>query len=259
MRTPTIAALGIAAYLVILVATIPASLVAARAGVALPGLELSEASGTLWNGAARAHLATAGGEVTLDALHWRFLPQHLASGRLAFDVSASGPGVDAHATLGRGLARWELRDTRGQAEAPLAVAIVPWIAPWRPEGTLVFAVASASWDEREARGEGSIEWRRAAVALSEVRPLGSYRLVARADGGPAQLSVTTIDGPLRVAGLGTLTPPRRLAFSGEARGEGDAAKALEPLLDLLGPRRPDGARAVEVRMTWSQGAVEKTR
>ena len=167
MRTPTIAALGIAAYLVILVATIPASLVAARAGVALPGLELSEASGTLWNGAARAHLATAGGEVTLDALHWRFLPQHLASGRLAFDVSASGPGGDAHAT-------------RGQAEAPLAVAIVPWIAPWRPEGTLVFAVASASWDEREARGEGSIEWRRAAVALSEVRPLGSYRLVARA-------------------------------------------------------------------------------
>jgi general secretion pathway protein N len=248
MRTPAIAALGIAAYLAILVATIPASLVAARSGTALPGLELAEASGTLWNGAARARLATGGGQVTLDALNWRFLPLHLASGRLAFDVSASGPGVDAHAMVGRSLGGWELRDARGQAEAPLAVVLVPWIAPWRPEGTLQFAVASLSWDEREARGEASLEWRRAAVALSEVRPLGSYRLVARADGGPAQLSVTTIDGSLRIAGQGTLTPPRRLAFSGEARGEGDAAKALEPLLDLLGPRRPDGARAVEVRM-----------
>ena len=248
MRIPAIAALGIAAYVAFLVATIPASMVAARAAGAVPGLELSESSGTLWNGAARARLATAGGQVTLDSLHWHFLPAHLASGRLAFDVDASGPGVDAHAAIGRSVGAWELRDGRGQSEAPLAMAIAPWIAPWRPEGALTFAIPSASWDEREARGDATIEWRRAAVALSEVHPLGSYRLVAHADTGPAQVSVTTIEGPLTVSGKGTLTPPHRLAFSGEARGEGDAAKALEPLLDLLGPRRPDGARAVEVRM-----------
>jgi hypothetical protein len=81
--------------------------------------------------------------------------------------------------------------------------------------------------------------------------------VAHAEAGPAQLSVPTLEGPLTVIGTGTLTPPHRLAFSGEARAEGESAKALEPLLDLLGPRRPDGARSVEVRMTWSQGAVER--
>jgi general secretion pathway protein N len=259
MRIATIAALGIAAYVVTLVATIPASVVAARAAGALPGLELSEPSGTLWNGAALARLVTPGGQVTLDSLYWHFLPVHLASGRLAFDVSASGPGVDVHAAIGRSVGAWELRDARGQAEAPLAVAIAPWLAPWRPEGALTFAVPSGSWDEREARGDATIEWHRAAVALSEVHPLGAYRLVAHADAGSAQISVTTIEGPLTVSGKGTLTPPHRLAFSGEARGEGVAAKALEPLLDLLGPRRPDGARAVEVRLTWSQGAVEKIK
>ena len=63
-----------------------------------------------------------------------------------------------------------------------------------------------------------------------------------------ELKVTTLEGPLRITGQGTLASPARLAFSGEARAEGDAAKALEPLLDLLGARRPDGARALEWRL-----------
>ena len=39
-----------------------------------------------------------------------------------------------------------------------------------------------------------------------------------------------------------------MTFSGEARGEGANAAALEPLLNLMGPRRPDGARSIEVRI-----------
>jgi len=60
--------------------------------------------------------------------------------------------------------------------------------------------------------------------------------------------VTTIKGPLRVTGSGTASPSSGFTFKGEARGEGEAAKALEPLLDLMGPRRPDGARALELRL-----------
>jgi len=47
-----------------------------------------------------------------------------------------------------------------------------------------------------------------------------------------------------VSGEGTLEALARFAFSGEARGEGPDAAALTPLLDLLGPRRPDGSRAL---------------
>jgi general secretion pathway protein N len=103
------------------------------------------------------------------------------------------------------------------------------------------------WKDGEARGAANVEWRDAAVALTDVKPIGSYRLEARGEGGPARLSVTTLSGPLRISGKGEATATRG-SFSGEARGEGDSAKALEPLLDLLGPRRPDGARALEVRL-----------
>jgi len=249
MRARTIAALGIAAYVAFLVATIPASVVAARLGAVAAGrVMLAEESGTLWRGAARARVIGRGGPVFVDRLEWRFRPARLASGRLAFDITAAAQGFDVRVQVARGLTHWEFNDVAAHAEAALATAFAPWIASWRPAGTLIVAAPGVSWDERQTRGEVRVEWRNAALSLSEVRPLGSFRLDARGEGGPAQLSVSTLEGPLRIAGQGTFTPPSRLAFSAEARGEGDEAKALEPLLDLLGPRRPDGARAVELRL-----------
>ena len=249
MRTRSIAALGAAAYVAFLVATIPASVVAARLGdVAAGRITLTEESGTLWRGVARARVIGHGGPVFVDRLGWRFRPARLAAGRLAFDITAAAQGFDVRVQVARALTGWEFNDIAAHAEAALFTAFAPWIAGWRPAGTLIVAAPNVSWDERQTRGEARLEWRNAALSLSDVRPLGSYRLDARAGGGPAQLSLSTLEGPLRISGHGTFTPPSRLVFSGEARGEGDAAKALEPLLDLLGPRRPDGARSVEVRV-----------
>jgi hypothetical protein len=39
--------------------------------------------------------------------------------------------------------------------------------------------------------------------------------------------------------------PARITFNGEARAEAASAKALEPLLNILGPAKSDGARALE--------------
>lgn len=248
MRLRAIAALGIAAYIVFLVGTTPASFVAARVSAALPGrVTLTDTRGTLWAGSARARVIAHGGPVFFDRLEWRLEPSRLAAGRLAFDVRAVARGLDARLQVARGFSGWELRDVAARAESALVTAFAPWLAPWRPEGTLVIASPTMQWDEREARGQLSLEWRDAALSLSEVRPLGSYRLEARAEGGPARLSVTTLDGALKVSGQGTFTLPSRLAFSGEARAEGEQAKALEPLLDFIGARRPDGARALEIR------------
>ena len=248
MRLKAIAVLAIAAYIVSLVAITPASFVAARVSAALPGrVTFTDASGTLWTGSARAQVIAQGGPVFFDRIQWRLRPSRLAAGRLAFDVQAVARGLDAQLQVARGFSGWELRDVAARAEAAIIIAFTPWVATFRPEGILVIASPAIAWDEREARGQLSLEWRDAAVSLSEVRPLGSYRLEARAEGGPARLTVATLDGALKVSGQGTFTPPSRLAFSGEAHAEGEQAKALEPLLDLIGARRPDGARALEIR------------
>ena len=249
MRARSIAALGTAAYALFLAATMPASVLAPRAAAASRGaLALTDAQGSAWNGSAHAVVSTTGGAIAFDEMRWRFLPERLASGRIAFALSAAGAGANAHATLERGWSDWRLRALEAHIEATAASAALPWVAPWRPEGVVTVAAPELQWSDDETRGTMQAEWHGAAVALSPVHPLGSYRLEARGDGGPMKLSVATIDGPLRVTGHGTFSPPSRASFSGEARAEGDAARSLDPLLDLMGPRRADGARALELRL-----------
>jgi general secretion pathway protein N len=243
MRPVTLAVLGIAAYAVFLAATVPARFVAER--ISVPGaIELSDAQGTLWNGRAHAIVAAGGPAATLDTVRWRFLPARLASARLAFALDASGPGLEGHAEVERGPGAFGARDVHARADAAALAAFVPLAAGWGPEGSITLAAPALAWDGHVAHGAALLEWRDAALAIAAVRPLGSYRLEARSDGGPARITLATLDGTLRLAGTGTFTPPGALAFAGDARAEGPSAAALEPLLDLIGPRRADGARTL---------------
>jgi general secretion pathway protein N len=245
-RTLALAALGVAAYLVFLAALMPASVVAER--LRLDGVVLDDVRGTAWKGSARAVVRLPQASLALDTLEWRFLPMRLMAGKLAFELHATAPGLDAHAQVARGFSGIEMRDLQARGEARALAPFAPLAATWQPQGTITVEAPSLVYDGRELRGEGRAEWRGAALSLSEVRPLGSYRALLSAPGGPAKITVTTIDGPLRVSGDGTLTLPSAFAFSGEARGEGVAAAQLEPLLNLVGPRRADGAR----ELRWSQ-------
>jgi general secretion pathway protein N len=242
VRARTIAILGIAAYAVFLVATLPASVVARW--IAMPGvLELAEARGTLWSGSARA----VAGAAQLDTLRWRFEPARLAAGRLAFAVDGYGAGLEGHGRIDRGFGALEVRDLHVRGDAAALATFAPLAAGWQPDGRLTLDAPAIAWDGREARGTARLEWHDAAIALSSVRPLGSYRVDARGEGGPVKVDVTTLDGALRVTGKGTYTPAGSLTFGGEARAAPSAQAALDPLLNLMGPRRPDGARTLELR------------
>jgi general secretion pathway protein N len=231
------------------VATAPASFVAARVQDASRGsIAFQDVSGTAWNGRARATLALPASSVQLDEVRWRFRPASLASGRFAFDVQAGASGLGLAGELGRSVALWEARDIRVEGPANALTAVVPLLAAWRPEGALSAQAAALSWNDREMRGEARIEWRGAAIGLSQVRPLGSYRADVRGEGATAKIAVTTAEGALRITGQGSISAPMRVAFTGEARAEGPSATALRPLLDLMGPRRPDGAHELRWRL-----------
>ena len=248
MRAPALAAIGIAAYAVFLVATLPASIVLASAQKAEPGkFDVREANGTIWRGSAKLTVNTPGGPIPVDRFEWRWLPSRLLTARLALDIAASAPGLEAHYVGARTLGGWEARDLEARGDAAKLVTILPWIAAWRPEGSITVTSPRLDTDGVEVRGTAKVEWRGAAVAMSDVRPLGTYRADIEAQGHAGKVAISTVTGPLRITGQGTLTPPSRIAFSGEARGDAESAKALEPLLSSLGTARPDGARALEWR------------
>src|SRR5471032_2462529 len=159
MRVPAMAALGAAAYGIFLVATLPASFVAARASAAVPGrVEFTETHGTFWHGNTRARIHTAGGDVLLERIEWRLLPARLASGRIAFDVTAAGRGLDASSQVARGFTGWELRDFTARGDAAALTPLAPMIAAWQPEGRVAISSAEIEWNETRAQGDLHAEW-----------------------------------------------------------------------------------------------------
>ena len=246
MRLRSIVALAVVAYLIFAVVTLPARLVAHVASV--PGtIELDDARGTLWNGSAHARVFGVGGSLDLDSITWRFQPARLVAGRIAFAFETQGDAIEGNGRIERGLATWEARDLHAKARAEALTPLAPLAASWRPVGLLDLDVPAFTWDGSEGRGSAEARWREAALAISEVRPLGSYRAQASAEGGPARIVLSTLDGPLRVSGSGTLDARGALTFTGEARSDPASAAALKPLLDLMGPVRADGARSFEWR------------
>jgi general secretion pathway protein N len=248
-RTAALAALGLAAYAVFLLFTVPAPYIAARVlDITKGAVMLTGAKGTLWHGDARARVfPRRGPPVEIDALAWRFQPARLLAGRLSFDVKLAAAGLQGELEAARAPGGWQARDLVVRGDAAGLASVAPILAALRPTGAITLAAPRLDWDGEALRGDAMAEWRGAAVGWSEVRPLGSYRANLRATQGPAQVSVVTLDGPLRMTGQGTLTPPMGLTFSGEARADAAQAQALEPLMALMGPKRADGAHAIEWR------------
>jgi general secretion pathway protein N len=240
--------LGVVAYVVFLLATMPASFVVGSAQKAEPGrFEASNVTGTAWSGSARIVLRTAGGPLTLDRVSWHWLPASLITAQLAYRLDASGKDIQASAVGSRGFTRWALTGLAAKAPASVLAYWLPAATAIRPEGAVSLSAQRIETDGVETRGDALIEWQDAGVVLSDVKPLGTYRAQVAADGKTANVTLTSAKGPLRLSGKGTISPPGRLAFSGEARADAPAAKELEPLLLLLGPARADGARALEWR------------
>lgn len=248
-RALRLATLGIAAYSLFLLATIPASLVADRVRTGTNAMvRLTEARGTLWNGSARAIISPAGSApIAIDILTWNWRPARLFAGEIALAAHASAGDFVAEFQAARSFAGWELRGLAARADASRLAAFVPLVAPWQPRGAISVASPRLAWDGQALTGELAIEWRGATTALSEVRPLGTYKVEVKAAGAHARIAVTTLHGPLRIQGAGTLALPARVSFQGEARAESAQAAALEPLLALLGPKRADGANAIDWR------------
>jgi general secretion pathway protein N len=241
--------LGVVAYAAFLAALTPASFIAARISAATQGGVLLEgAQGTIWRGEARARVfPRRGAPVDLDRIAWRFEPSRLFAGQLAYDVKLAASGLTGDLVAARTFSGWQARNLAVRGDAAGLAAFAPLLAALRPTGAISITSTRLDWNGESLAGEAIAEWRAAAVGWSEVRPIGSYRATLNGTQGPAKVAVTTLEGPLRITGQGTLTPPTGLAFNGEARAEAAQAVALEPLLGLIGTKRPDGAHVFEWR------------
>lgn len=242
------------------VAFVPASFADAALAHATQGrVRLAQAEGTIWNGSARLVLAEGRAAASGDAARGRAADGALVAGvaipgRVDWSIRALPLLVgqlDAQLRLDR-VARpvrvhgnWgEVRIDAGAIELP-SVELGGLGSPWntvRPSGAL-----RLSWENLVLRpagldGRARIELREASSAMTPVRPLGSYRIDVVGSGSRAELSIATIDGPLRLQGNGSFDANRGLRFVAEASAEARERDRLQSFLGLIGPR--EGERTI---------------
>jgi general secretion pathway protein N len=197
-------------------------------------LRLVYANGTIWSGTAM--LALSDGKQARILPHrvsWQVQWRALFAGRIAVEIlhaAVDGPLRLSYDRNGINL-------DPGSALLPAGLLTVVG-APFNtisPGGTLVLR-----WDKLRMAGNGfdgeiSMEWRAAQSALSPVSPLGDYRLVARANSGNGDLTLTTLSGPLILEGVGKFSEGK-LQFSGTADAVPHMRASLNGLIGVLGPR-----------------------
>ena len=219
-------------------------------------LLLTDARGSVWYGSALPVLTGGPGSRDASAL----------PGRVEWKLALHGLAVELRARQSCCL-RGELRALIRPGFGRLSVQLLPaesntvgqWPASWlvglgTPWNTLQLGGTlrltstglTVEWVQGRTRFTGDVErsFAGASSRIATLDTLGSYRLSVHgnaASGDAASVSLTTIDGALRLSGQGEWTA-NGLRFRGEAQAAEGSETALNNLLNIIGRRQ--GARSV---------------
>jgi len=239
---------GVLLYLVFLVAQAPAWLLATGLDRASGGqVALEFPSGSVWNGKARALTIQAanGKAVRVALLSWSFLPHRLLSGELGFHVTSDDPLAIGSAEVGTGLSGvGHVRHAKFIVGSSVLLPLAPLLDFVQPAGTLQLQADELRVAGGKPEGDAVVEWRGAGTKLSQVRPLGDYRINVTAAQDGIRYDVNTVNGPLRVEGRGSFVPNGPRKFAGTARADPPFQSQLQDLLRLLGRDQGQGVFAL---------------
>ena len=245
MKRGVLIAAGVAAFLVGLVAMVPATQVARRLP---PGATLAGVSGTIWSGEARS-LAVNGRP--FGALAWSCRPWRLLVLKWSCGLTLSPPGGkvtgDLSGNFGGELAARELRGR-------VPIAVFEGIATPRGwTGDLELDVGEVRFaNRRPASAVGTVYLRRLRAPGANGQLLGDFELVVGEGtvGGEALSGrLRDLGGPLHVRGAVELYDDGRYLLSGDAAPGPGAGPAIFDTLGFLAPPDSQGRRPFTIEGT----------
>ena len=244
-RSKFIAA-GVAAFLVFLVAMVPANQLAGRMP---PGLALTGVGGTIWSGRA-ANFAVNG--KSLGALGWFCRPWTLLLLEWSCRVTLRPAGGEILADLSGGFDGVAIEGSGIRGQVPIT-AFEGIATPRGWTGTLELDVERLRIvNQRPEEATGTLFVRALKAPGSRGEPLGDFQLVVGEGAvGTDTLTgrLTDLGGPLRVRGAIELKRDGSYLMSGEAAPGPGAGPAIFDTLAFLGPPDDLGRRPFTVEGT----------
>lgn len=238
-------ALLVAIYVLLLVATAPATLVA-KVLSAQPGIALEHLSGSVWHGAVdQISIPSTVGTVQIQNLQWDMQWRYLLRGELALKIAMAD--VVGSLTVARGFSGLRVAQADLALPADELGQFLPQLGIGQPGGEVQFQTQGFALTEGTSN-EASVVWRNATLNLSPVQPLGDYRLQLLSEGGKINARLETQAGKLRLDGNGAWSRQDGLSFKGSARAAPGYATQLQALLVLCGQDRGDGVHVFNLQV-----------
>lgn len=238
-KTWLLVALGLLAYVVFALITLPASVVASR--LQALGVNAGGVTGTAWNGSAQVVQI---GQINLGALTWKLHILPLFTLRAVADIKVTRSDGFAQGTVSATRQTFALKDTT--ASLPLAM-LPPQVAPGGWTGTLNAKLASLTlangWPTQI---DGTIEALELTGPARRPANIGSYQVKFPAQSSTPEVlagSVNDISGPVQIAGTIQLkAADRSYLVEGLVATKPDAPPDFARTLEYLGPPDEQGRR-----------------
>ncbi len=212
-------------------------------------LTLGDAQGTLWRGSAFVGGAAGDNSPVTPLLpgrfSWKISPLALL-GMVSMELE-NPEALAQPVTFRGGWSHWQLSPSALLLPAEGLSGLGAPLNTLAPSGTmrLSWSGLELTLAERQLSVDGrtTLEMSDMASRLSSIRPLGSYALALDWHGQQAQLTLSSVKGPLLLSGKGSLNNGR-LQFSGQAEAAQGYEDTLANLLNLLGQRKPGSDRNI---------------
>ena len=240
-------AIGLGAYVLVLIATLPATFADSVLQLKSNGrLRIVEATGTLWSGGGRIEFRDADGRNSAAKnIHWRCLPWSLIGGHLIIDIGVEQSPHSFPLTVS--FAQVEISNADINLPAAVLGLAIPKLAPLGLGGEVLLHVTGISLQHGQLRGNAILQWRSASSALTSVAPLGDYELRLDGDAVVTHATLSTLQGPVIIEGRESLMAGAESAFLATLRVPAPLQQQLAPLLRLLAVERDEGVFELRIK------------
>ncbi len=238
-----LAALGILAYLVFALATLPANLLVLRLA---PAISAAGVEGTVWRGSAQLLQA---GSVSLGSVRWKLHVLPLLLARVKADVELKRS--DGFAQTGVTLSSGQVRFDQLTASLPFS-ALPPAAAPGGWSGTINLKLAHLTLQNGwPTQAEGTLETVDLTGPARRPMNMGSYKVIFNGEQTEGELvgMLSDLGGPLEIVGAVRLKPDRSYVVEGVVATRPDAPGSISDTLQYLGPADEQGRRPFSIAGT----------
>jgi general secretion pathway protein N len=231
LRRALLALLFGGVFLIGLLAFAPASLMGYALDRASGGtLRLAQTSGSVWQGSGVLLLRQKSRSQTLGSYRWKLM---VFSAALQVQAGSAAPMTVRYLPFAGRVSIDKLHVT---LPASIMEIGAPQLAPYQLQGTLQAGSEHLTVDAAGLDGQVTLDWLQAASGLSEIRPLGDYRILVQGKGAALDAQLSTLSGKLQLTGTGSFDQATGMRFSGTAQAAPGTAEAeLNELLHHIGP------------------------